>query len=72
MANKMAGHERIAAKNIRGAFNWEFGGIYNEYQDGYDITLTLNQMKDIVYGRTHRQDHNRKGSHVCIHRNVHR
>lgn len=49
MANKMTGHERIAAKNIRGAFNWEFGGIYNEYQDGYDITLTLNQMKDIVY-----------------------
>lgn len=46
---KMTGHERIAAKNIRGAFNAEFGGIYNEYQDGYDITLTLNQMKDIVY-----------------------
>lgn len=45
----LTGHERIAARNIKGAFNAEFGGIYNEYQDGYDITLTLNQMKDIVY-----------------------
>lgn len=45
----LTGHERIAAKNIKGAFNAEFGGVYNEYQDGYEITLTLNQMKDIVY-----------------------
>lgn len=45
----LTGHERIAAKNIKGAFNWEFGGIYNAFQDGEEINLTLNQMKDIVY-----------------------
>ena len=45
----LTGHERIAAKNIKGAFNWEFGGVYNSFQDGEEITLTLNQMKDLVY-----------------------
>ncbi len=32
----MTGHERIAAKNIRGAIHWIVGGYYNAYQDGYD------------------------------------
>lgn len=45
----LTGHERIAARNIKGAFNWEFGGIYNAFQDGEEINLTLNQMKDIIY-----------------------
>ena len=30
---KMTGHEKIAAKNIRGAFNWIVGGYYNCIQD---------------------------------------
>lgn len=53
----LTGHERIAAKNIKGAFNTEFGGVYNEYQDGYEITLTLNQMKDIVYDAAMNDDY---------------
>lgn len=49
MANKMTGHERIAAKNIRGAFNWEFGGMYNAFLDGETEFPTLAEMKDMVY-----------------------
>lgn len=57
----LTGHERIAAKNIKGAFNTEFGGVYNEYQDGYEITLTLNQMKDIVYDAAMNDDYRVQG-----------
>ena len=60
----LTGHERIAAKNIRGAFNWEFGGVYNSFQDGEEITLTLNQMKDIVYDAAMNDDYRHGGS--CI------
>ena len=45
----MTGHEKIAARNIRGAFIYEVGGIYNSYLDGNEINITLNEMKDIVY-----------------------
>ena len=45
----MTKHERIAARNIRAAFNFEVGGIYNAYQDGEDINLSIEEMKDIVY-----------------------
>lgn len=45
----MTGHEKIAARNLRGAFNFEIGGIYNSYLDGEEINVTLEEMKDIVY-----------------------
>ena len=60
----LTGHERIAARNIKGAFNWEFGGVYNSFQDGEEITLTLNQMKDIVYDAAMNDDYRHGGS--CI------
>lgn len=50
---ELNGHEKIAATNIKHAFNWEFGGVFNEWQDGYfdedPCTLTLQDMKDQVY-----------------------
>lgn len=47
---KMNGHERIAAKNIEGAFNWHVGGWYNCLQDGYEEDIpTLEEAKDTVY-----------------------
>lgn len=47
---KMNGHERIAAKNIEGAFNWLVGGWYNSFQDGYEEDIpTLEDAKDTVY-----------------------
>lgn len=58
----LTGHERIAARNIKGAFNWEFGGIYNAFQDGEEITLTLNQMKDLVYDAAMDADYRVAGS----------
>lgn len=45
----MTGHERIAAKNIEAAFNYEVGGIYNSYLDGEEITYTLEEAKDMIY-----------------------
>ena len=45
----MTGHEKIAARNIRGAFISEVGGMYNAYLDGEEINVTLEEMKDIVY-----------------------
>lgn len=45
----MIGHEKIAARNLRGAFNFEIGGIYNSYLDGEEITYTLEEAKDMVY-----------------------
>lgn len=45
----MTKHERIAAKNIKAAFNFEVGGIYNIYQDGEPINITLEEMKQVVY-----------------------
>ena len=45
----MTKHEKIAARNIKAAFNFEVGGVYNAYQDGEDIDITLEEMKDIVY-----------------------
>lgn len=45
----MTKHEKIAARNIKAAFNFEVGGVYNAYQDGEDINITLEEMKDIVY-----------------------
>lgn len=45
----MTKHEKIAARNIKAAFNFEVGGVYNAYQNGEDINITLEEMKDIVY-----------------------
>lgn len=45
----MTKHEKIAVRNIRAAFNFEVGGVYNVYQDGDNINITLEEMKDIVY-----------------------
>lgn len=45
----MTKHEQIAARNIRGAFNFEVGGVYNSYIDGEPINITLEGMKQIVY-----------------------
>ena len=47
---KMNGHERIAARNIKGAFNWHVGGWYNCLQDGYEEDIpSLEEAKDTVY-----------------------
>lgn len=47
---KMNGHEKIAAKNIEGAFNWLVGGWYNCLQDGYEEDIpTLEDAKETVY-----------------------
>lgn len=45
----MTGHEKIAARNIKAAFNYEVGGIYNSYLDGEEITYTLEEAKDMIY-----------------------
>ncbi len=45
----MTKHERTAAKNIKAAFNFEVGGVYNSYIDGDEINITLEEMKQIVY-----------------------
>lgn len=45
----MTKHEQIAARNIRAAFNFEIGGIYNSYIDGEPINITLEEMKGIIY-----------------------
>ena len=46
----MNGHEKIAAKNIQGAFNWLVGGWYNCLQDGYEEDIpALEEAKEEVY-----------------------
>ena len=46
----MNGHEKIAAKNIQGAFNWLVGGWYNCFQDGYEEDIpSLEEAKETVY-----------------------
>ena len=45
----MTKHEKIAARNLRAAFNFEVGGIYNSYLDGEDVNISLEEMKDHVY-----------------------
>lgn len=46
----MNGHEKIAAKNIQGAFNWLVGGWYNCLQDGLDEDIpSLEEAKEAVY-----------------------
>lgn len=46
----MNGHEKIAAKNIEGAFNWLVGGWYNCLQDGYEEDIpSLEEAKETVY-----------------------
>ena len=41
--------EKIAARNIRDAFNFEIGGIYNSYLDGEEIDYTIEEAKDYIY-----------------------
>lgn len=46
----MNGHEKIAAKNIEGAFNWLVGGWYNCFLDGLDEDIpSLEEAKEVVY-----------------------
>ena len=45
----MNAHERIAARNIRGAFNFEIGGMYNAYLDGEEEFPTIEEAKEMVY-----------------------
>lgn len=45
----MTKHEKVAARNIRSAFNYEIGGLYNSYLDGEEINLTLQDAKDMIY-----------------------
>lgn len=45
----MTKHEKIAARNIKGAFNYEIGGLYNSYLDGEEINYTLEEAKNMVY-----------------------
>ena len=45
----MTKHEKIAARNLRAAFDFEVGGVYNAYLDGEDINISIEEMKDIVY-----------------------
>lgn len=46
----MTGHEKIAARNIRAAFNFEIGGMYNAYLDGEDGEFpTIEEAKEMVY-----------------------
>ena len=46
----MNGHEKIAAKNIEGAFNWLVGGWYNCFLDGLDEDIpSLEEAKETVY-----------------------
>ena len=46
----MNGHEKIAAKNIEGAFNWLVGGWYNCLQDGYEEDIpSVEEAKETVY-----------------------
>ena len=49
MGRKLTGHEKIAARNIRAAFNYEIGGYYNSYLDGEEDFPTLNEVKEIIY-----------------------
>lgn len=48
----MTGHEKIAARNIKGAFNWIIGENYNSYQDGNESDIpdmTAEEWKDYLY-----------------------
>lgn len=45
----MTKHERIAAANIKGCFNYEIGGLYNAYLDGQEDFPTIEEMKDTIY-----------------------
>lgn len=46
----MNGHEKIAAKNIEGAFNWLVGGWYNCFLDGLDEDIpSLEEAQEAVY-----------------------
>lgn len=46
----MNGHEKIAARNIKEAFNWMVGGWYNCIMDGYEEDVpTLEEAKETVY-----------------------
>ena len=48
----MTGHEKIAARNIKGAFDWIIGENYNSYQDGYEDNIsdmTAEEWKDYIY-----------------------
>ena len=45
----MTKHEKIAAANIKGCFNYEIGGLYNAYLDGEEDFPTIEEMKDSIY-----------------------
>ena len=67
----MNGHEKIAAKNIEGAFNWLVGGWYNCLQDGYEEDIpSLEEAKETVYAGT--DTHPRKTAGSRFRRQAHR
>lgn len=45
------GHERIAMRNIKAAFNWIVGGYFNDLQDGYEEYLPESKeaLADEIY-----------------------
>lgn len=45
----MTGYEKIAIRNIKFAFNYEMGELYNSYLDGEEIVYTLEEAKDMIY-----------------------
>lgn len=47
---EMNGTEKIAYKNIKGVFNYEVGGWFNCWEDGYEEDIpTLEGAKKIIY-----------------------
>lgn len=48
---KMNAHERIAARNIKGAFEWIIGGYYNCIMDGCEeeIPNSAEELKEEIY-----------------------
>ena len=61
----MNGHEKIAAKNIQGAFNWLVGGWYNCFLDGLDEDIpSLEEAKETVYAEAMNNLY-RGGNEIC-------
>ena len=61
----MNGHEKIAAKNIQGAFNWLVGGWYNCFLDRLDEDIpSLEEAKETVYAEAMNNLY-RGGNEIC-------
>lgn len=63
--NTMTGHEKIAKKNITGAFNYLVGGWYNCFQDGCEEDIPeLTEAMETVYDSAMNDDYRSAG---CAH-----